>query len=178
LVDCDCEWVWYYGYGVLFLIRIEGREAIKDMTLKETLAKLKMIGLTYRTSNTGHPDYQRIFVVDKGGVSLGRITIFEGKYDHIKWYWREYGDVNRSDYYIQAWALLLQHNEVLTKEVWEKVLQEAKEMQQQDMENKRQWRKDNPPKVMANGKTGRRRALKEKNIRSFIQEILKVKRLY
>ena len=130
------------------------------MNVTETIAKLAMIGLDGKFQGTGHADYARVYVM-QGTVTLGRITIYKGVYDHIKWYdgiIQAY-DVDQSRP-TMAWDLLLQHGKVLTDEMWSSIKISAQHLQEREIERLKQWRRDNPAGLDHNGVQKRRRAIK------------------
>lgn len=101
------------------------------MNVNETIAKLAMIGLKGKFQTTGHADYARVYVLDAAGVTLGRISIFQGAYSHIKWYSgiiEAYNIDQRRP--TLAWNMLLQSNEVLTDTMWSSIKHQAQVMQQ------------------------------------------------
>lgn len=128
---------------------------------------LQELGHTVSFVTTGHADYVRGFVLDKEGVTLGRITVYQGEYDHIKWYWRGHGGLCESDYIIFAWRHFLDTGKVLTRERYDGLIHQAEELQQADYDRKVQWRRDN----LYTG-NGRRRRLQRRNIRMFMGELL------
>lgn len=131
------------------------------MNIKETCDKLALIGLRGSVQGTGSADYTRIFVIDARNVTLGRITIYKGVYDHIKWYdgiIQAYDVDQRRP--TMAWDLLLQHGKVLTDEMWSSIKISAQHLQEQEIERLKQWRRDNPAKLDHNGIEKRRRAIK------------------
>ena len=136
--------------------------------------ELARIGCIGNVTSTGSESYDRCFIVDSEGFSVGRITIFEGVYHHTKWYFKEYGDLVGTDRLITQWEYLLTTNKTLNDWDYDSLVYLAKQAQQEDYDAKKQWRVDNPPKLKSNGKKGRRRALQYKNLRMFIKQLMYV----
>ena len=139
------------------------------MNTKEVCDKLALIGLRGKVQPTGCPEYVRIYVM-QGTVTLGRITIFQGTYSHIKWYEGISGaysmDQRRPT---MAWDLLLQHGKVLTDDMWSSIKIAAQRMQEQEIERLKQWRRDNPATKDKNGVEKRRRGVKGPSIMKCIR---------
>ena len=99
------------------------------MNVTETIAKLAMIGLKGKFQATGHADYARVYAM-QGTVTLGRITIFQGAYSHIKWYSgiiEAYNIDQRRP--TLAWDMLLQTGQVLTDKMWSSIKLQAQRIQ-------------------------------------------------
>jgi hypothetical protein len=150
-----------------------------NVNIEQTSQKLALIGLKANVQQTGHPDYTRIFVIDKEGVSLGRITIFRGAYDHIKWY-SGIIDAHSVDQWRPTveWDMLLQTGNILTDETWERAKRDALVMQAKEIERLKQWRRDNPARINSLGKHARRRAIERPSQKKCIRELLKLHGLY
>lgn len=137
--------------------------------IKGLLAK---VGLKVAIVGTGHEDYQRGFITDPEGVSIGRMTIYRGFYDHIKWYWNpmRYGpheELRDVDYYGLAAELVLSHNIVLTKADFQQMARAAKVKQQADLQ-KRLGARKLLPTHSAQGNKIKRKGITGKNIRCFM----------
>lgn len=130
------------------------------MTKTEAARIFGLFNHTLSIKSTKDIHYERGFIIDPRGVTLGRMTIIDGCYDHIKWYWRAYGPIDPSDFIINAWALYLSTGNILTKERWKFLIRRAKVLQRKDYEKKLEWRNAHPGK--------KRKGLKYKNIRMFL----------
>lgn len=136
------------------------------MNVEECLQGLSAIGLTGRVQVTGHPDYTRIFVM-KGVVSLGRIVIFKGLYTHVKWYWLQEGELGEPDLHIFRWNYWVKTGKVLTQQQYNEVYFKAKELREQDFQERLDWRREHPFK--SDGVTpAKRKPLSRKNIRRWM----------
>ena len=143
------------------------------MNVNEVKAKLELIGLKGKFQTTGHADYARIYVLDAHGVTLGRISMFQGAYSHIKWYSgiiEAYNIDQRRP--TLAWDMMLQTGQVLTDELWSSIKIQAQEMQLDATRQLQQWRLDNPPKLDHNGNPKRRRSIKGPSIMKCIRLIM------
>ncbi|MCK5617186.1 hypothetical protein KAR91_85775, partial [Candidatus Pacearchaeota archaeon] len=78
---------------------------MSSLSMPEVIAGFKSLGCNLNIVSTKHPDYKRGFILDSRNVTLGRMTILRGEYDRIKWYWRQYGSLNDSDFLIYSWYL-------------------------------------------------------------------------
>ena len=149
------------------------------MNVNETIAKLALIGLKGKFQTTGHADYARVYVLDAAGVTLGRITIFQGSYSHIKWYSgiiEAYNIDQRRP--TLAWDMLLQSNEVLTDTMWSSIKHQAQVMQQAETRKLEQWRLDNPPKLDHLGRPKRRRSIKGPSLMKCIRQVMNLSGAY
>lgn len=148
------------------------------MNNAEVVQKLALIGLTGKVQTTGDSRYVRIYIM-QGTVSLGRITMFEGKYSHVKWYEgvaQGYDINNRRPLY--AWDLLLQQSKVLTDELWFGILESAQRLQQEDVARLEQWRRDNPARLDRNGVRKRRRGIKGRKLSACVRDMLNLQGFY
>jgi len=136
----------------------------KIMNREQTIEALRKIGLEGNFQRTKHNDFGRIFVIDEHGVTLGRITMYQGCYDHIKWYFRFYGELCESDFIAARWSYLLGTGGVLSREAWNAAITEAEEYRKKDYEEKAQWRRDNP---LPGGKS--RKKLRGRSVRGLIK---------
>lgn len=149
------------------------------MNVNEVKAKLELIGLKGKFQTTGHADYTRIYVLDARGVTLGRISMFQGAYSHIKWYEgiiEAYNIDQRRP--TLAWDMLLQSGQVLTDEMWSSIKVQAQAMQLEEVRKLEQWRRDNPPKRDHNGDPKRRRSIKGPSIMKCIRVIMNLSGAY
>lgn len=143
------------------------------MNTKETCDKLALIGLRGKVQTTGHPDYVRIYVLDAQGVTLGRISIFQGAYSHIKWYSgiiEAYNVDQRRP--TLAWDMLLQTGQVLTDTMWSSIKVTAQRMQEEETRKLELWRIANPPALDHLGKPKRRRSIKGPSIMKCIRQVM------
>lgn len=149
------------------------------MDLATTLIKLKQIGLRGQAQGTGSADYVRVFVLDAAGVTLGRITIFKGQYDHIKWYTgviEAYNIDQRRP--TLAWDMLLQSGQVLTDVMWSSIKVQAQRMQEQEIARLKRWREDNPAKLDHLGHPKRRRAIQGPSVMKCIRQVMNLSGVY
>ena len=142
------------------------------MNVKETIAKLAMIGLKGKFQGTGHADYERVYVI-QGTVTLGRITIFHGAYSHIKWYSGiiEAYDIDQRRPTL-AWDMLLQTGQVLTDEMWSSIKLQAQRIQEDEIRKLELWRIENPPGVDHLGRIKRRRSIKGPSLMKCIRQVM------
>ena len=148
------------------------------MNVNEIIAKLAMIGLKGKFQVTGHADYARVYVM-QGTVTLGRITIFQGAYSHIKWYSgiiEAYNVDQRRP--TLAWDMLLQTGQVLTDEMWSSIKHQAQVMQIAETRKLEQWRLDNPPKLDHLGRPKRRRSIKGPSLMKYIRQVMNLTGAY
>ena len=136
------------------------------MTINETVKKFDRLDCSIVILQTGHPDYIR-GIVTKDGISLGRITFKDGVYDHIKWYWRQYGYLNSSDKLIFFWNHIQKYYEVLSDVRYDQLVIKAEQLYKEDYAAKLLWRQNNAKK---NG--GHRAKLTGKSVRGFLRELL------
>lgn len=141
------------------------------MDIKATVAAMARLGLTVNVQPTGHPDYIRGFVKD-GTVSLGRITFFEGKYSHVKWYLGDYGQICDFDKIAYGWTYLLSTGKTLTDERWKQLLAEAEKLSDEDYQRKVDWRRQNPTPINREGKQRSRGKLQRDTTRKFLRQLL------
>lgn len=148
------------------------------MNVKETIAKLALIGLDGKFHGTGHADYESVYII-QGTVTLGRITIFHGAYSHIKWYSGiiEAYDIDQRRPTL-AWDMLLQTGQVLTDTMWSSIKVQAQAMQFEEVRKLEQWRRDNPAKLDHNGDPKRRRGIKGPSIMKCIRVIMNLSGAY
>lgn len=125
----------------------------------ELVRRFKLIGCKVNLVKTGSPDYVRGFIVDPDGVSIGRATIHHGELSHIKWYWRGEGDLVNTDFIMIQWRYLQWCDRVLTREMYQSIVEHATELQQDDYNKKVNHRATLKPK--------KRKSIQGKNIRSF-----------
>lgn len=85
----------------------------------------------------------------------------------MKWYWREYGELNESDYFIHSWNHALATGEPITRQQWAELVQRAEQLSREDYQQKLQWRRNNPK---PEGK--RRKKLEGRSARAFIRDLL------
>lgn len=118
------------------------------MNAAEALEALAAIGLRGQLRRTGHPDWQRIFIIDARGVTQGRISIHCGAEAGIKWYVSKvsgYGRVLEDERLPAAWNLWTQRRERLTVERWNIALQRAIQAAQAERDEKQAARDALPP---------------------------------
>lgn len=148
------------------------------MNVKETIAKLALIGLEGKFQGTGHADYERVYVI-RGTVTLGRITIFHGAYSHIKWYSgiiEAYNIDQRRP--TLAWDMLLQTGQVLTDEMWSSIKIQAQRIQEDEIRKLELWRIENPPGVDHIGRVKRRRGIKGPSLMKCIRQVMNLSGAY
>lgn len=148
------------------------------MNVKETIAKLALIGLDGKFQGTGHADYERVYVI-QGTVTLGRITIFHGAYSHIKWYSGiiEAYDIDQRRPTL-AWDMLLQTGQVLTDEMWSSIKIQAQRIQEDEIRKLEIWRIENPPGVDHLGRVKRRRSIKGPSLMKCIRQVMNLSGAY
>uniref|UniRef100_A0AAU8EHJ6 Uncharacterized protein n=1 Tax=Klebsiella phage vB_Kpn2-P2 TaxID=3230849 RepID=A0AAU8EHJ6_9VIRU len=148
------------------------------MNVKETIAKLALIGLDGKFQGTGHADYERVYVI-QGTVTLGRITIFHGAYSHIKWYSGiiEAYDIDQRRPTL-AWDMLLQTGQVLTDEMWSSIKLQAQRIQEDEIRKLETWRIENPPGVDHLGRVKRRRSIKGPSLMKCIHQVMNLSGAY
>lgn len=148
------------------------------MNVNETIAKLDMIGLKGKFQATGHADHARVYVM-QGTITLGRITIFQGAYSHIKWYSgiiEAYNVDQRRP--TLAWDMLLQTGQVLTDEMWSSIKLQAQRIQEEELRKLELWRIENPPGVDHLGRVKRRRSIKGPSLMKCIRQVMNLSGAY
>lgn len=148
------------------------------MNVNETIAKLALIGLKGKFQVTGHADYARVYVM-QGTVTLGRISIFQGAYSHIKWYSgiiEAYNIDQRRP--TLAWDMLLQTGQVLTDDMWSSIKIQAQRIQEEEMRKLELWRIENPPGVDHLGRVKRRRSIKGPSLMKCIRQVMNLSGAY
>lgn len=131
-----------------------------------------LIGHTVNFISTGDLRYVRGFIISPNGITLGRITVYKGQYDHTKWYWRGEGFLNSSDYLKYAWEHYLRTQHMLSEEEFDTIVHKAAVLRQADLDAKKQWRRENPLTQQQKARGSKRKALQGKDIRRFIEELL------
>ena len=115
---------------------------------------------------TGSPDWHRGFVHDSRGCSIARISFYKGKIKYIKNYIRGYQQsLCETDWVMMRLTRYLSDYRVITKYEFMSLVKKAKYIVAKDLEEKKQWRLDNPSKKS-------RRKLKGKNIRPVLAELI------
>lgn len=118
------------------------------------LDRLKQIGLNGKLSKTGHVDYERVFVLDPAGVSIGRMTIFRGEYSHTKWYVKKAnftGCLRDNEIYVLMWEWFERLGRQLSTEEIFKAWDMAEAESDQIHRDRLQWRALNlSPKTRKN----------------------------
>ena len=148
------------------------------MNVNETIAKLAMIGLKGKFQATSHADYARVYVM-QGTITLGRISIFQGAYSHIKWYSGiiESYDIDQRRPTL-AWDMLLQTGQVLTDEMWSSIKLRAQRIQEEEVRKLELWRIENPPGVDHLGRIKRRRSIKGPSLMKCIRQVMNLSGAY
>lgn len=131
------------------------------------------IGLELDVVRTGSPEYERGFI-RKGEVSLGRATLRNGDVEHIKWY-LETTNTPENDYdglafYLSAVYVRATFGALLARDQWLEGVATARELREQDIKAKQEWRHKNP-KCLQNSKRRTRRKLEGRHLSSFLPEI-------
>lgn len=130
------------------------------MDANELVRRFKLLGCVVNLANTGSSDYVRGFIVDPCGVSIGRATIHKGEFSHIKWYWRGDGDLVDTDFIMCQWCFMQWCGGVLPRELYDRMVSVAEELQRRDYQSKVSRRLEMPLR--------KRKAVRGKNIRSFL----------
>ena len=89
------------------------------------LWNMAQIGCTVKIDTTGSPYYQRGFIRDPRGVQIGRATIHSQKLDHIKWYWKGYGELVLSDRLRTKYDFLVLRGRILTDYMYDVLISGA-----------------------------------------------------
>lgn len=120
------------------------------MNLAQVLHNLSRIGLRGEARCTQNPDYMRVFVLDSEGVTVGRITMFQGTYNHFKWYGSKIAwgtePLLPNERIPYMWQGVAQYDRVITDEEWNAALEEGWRLARKSYEEKLAWREANPPK--------------------------------
>lgn len=138
------------------------------MDIAEIEEKMSHIGCSIDIVKTGHPRFHRGFIryVDEQDrtITAGRMTIYDGKYDHIKWYCgsSSHPAIMNYDYYIFAWNMIVRRGIVVDKDIWLCCLDDCYEMSKQAKAEKQAARDKLKPK--------KRRALITPNPRHFMEK--------
>jgi len=143
------------------------------MNVEQTLEALKKINLTGHLQGTGDPRWKRIFVEDYLKTRIGRISIFEEKYSHVKWYGFESlpeGEINFFERIAYRWEYLLKHGEPLDEARFQELEKQAWQLANDRQASILAARKARP--CNENGKRIRRAKLRPANPRKYLQELL------
>lgn len=121
------------------------------MNKQQILEALGRLGLNYELQLTGSPRYERCFIKlyrpdSDIPISLGRITILDGKYDHTKWYADSHDNINEWTFYQTQWNYLLMTDQVLTRKQYDAALTKAQAVAQAKHDAAKQWRAEHPKK--------------------------------
>jgi hypothetical protein len=131
------------------------------MKVNEFKKRLELAGCYGRYSQTGHPDYARVYIMKKG-VTYGRATIFKGAYSHYKMYGENWNHEHLSYEYVSI-KYAIATGKALFVETFEEAKKKAKQVQQDTLNEKLAWRETNP-KFDKNGKPKKRQKLHGKKL--------------
>lgn len=147
------------------------------MTEAKTLLYLTQLGLHYTVQQTGDPRWKRIFISmdikDEVRVQVGRVSIFEGNYSHIKWYgisYNEQGEIRECEHLAYQWNYLLQMGKLLDPAHYEACLNKAWELAHERRAAIQAKRQANSRRE--DGKPVKRKGLAPANPRRFLWELL------
>ena len=143
------------------------------MNKEETLARYQVFGCQINFVETGHSRYVRGFVIGPTGTSLGRITMLDGHYDHVKWY---SGNSISTHYICMAISQLLNRDRHLSKVLYEAIMKEAEVVRKADLAKKKAWRYANPKPARTDGSIpSKRRPVQGRCLFSIFSELLSKK---
>jgi hypothetical protein len=139
------------------------------MTTEEVIARLEQMGLRGNLQSTGHPDYERIFILDKDKVSIGRVTIYKGKLQHVKWYVKKLrdlrGELLEDEKFVYIWNAFMECDRPPTEAEFDTALTLAKTRMRDRLDKLRAIRESFGKK--------KRKGLKGPNYRRYLGECLK-----
>ncbi len=120
------------------------------MDLATFLSKMKNIGLRTRLTNTGHSDFQRVFIMRDDNVTIGRASIYKGNYSHIKWYLQNpeplANEGQRLSFYHQVlWVIEMNKKDFkLDLDMFDILCKRTATAIKEDKAEKQAWRDANP----------------------------------
>ncbi|MDH5185433.1 MAG: hypothetical protein OEX12_16255 [Gammaproteobacteria bacterium] len=135
---------------------------------------LQPFGAKLSIQQTGDPRWVRGFIhlSQKDGIplSLGRVSFFNGDFYGLKWYGGQASINDKHGHLKYGLEYFIRFNVYLTVDRWNAAVTKAKELHQQDLARKIQWRKDNP--IPANRKQKKRKPLEGRSAEAFLLDIL------
>jgi hypothetical protein len=124
------------------------------MNGSEALVALREIGLRGQLRMTGHPEWQRIFMIDAQGITQGRISLRNGLVESVKFYVVKVSDgphILPNEIYPTAWTLWTQRRERIDVGRWNMAIETAKRAACAERDEKQAWRNANPLGLNARG---------------------------
>lgn len=120
--------------------------------------------------------WQFLFVLTKGGITIGRITLKDGELHSLRSYKKDYHtEIDVTDLIFFRIEKFIQSNgEVfITKYQFHLLEEKAKKWVEDDKNSKLARRRANPPKIdPKTGKPKRRRSIKGRSVRSVLQRMI------
>lgn len=105
----------------------------------------KIINCKFNIQKTGHRDWVRAFVLNSQEVTIGRLNFFQDSLYNIKNYKRYYIDtLDETDFIFFRLSRYLKDKTIISLTEYNNLIEQAKEIQQKDLENKINWRQNNP----------------------------------
>jgi hypothetical protein len=118
--------------------------------------------------------WKRIYILNKQECQIGRVSFLDGEIKSIKNYKKDYRkDLDETDFIIFRMVKFIDSNILISDSVYEELVEKADSILDKEMEEKIQWRRDNPPKIRkSSGKPNRRKALQKGNIRRVLRKLI------
>jgi len=93
--------------------------------------------VTFNLVKTGHLDFVRVFILRGDGCQIGRMTVFKGQFDHVKWYKSEsYREFDESDFVKAKVELYFRTGKVLSRDQYNLMVAESIQMSEHDLQVK------------------------------------------
>ena len=116
--------------------------------------------------STGSPEWFRVFITRKDGIQIGRVNFKNGKLYNIKNYKKDYiNSLDETDCIFMRMQKYFLDKTIISLEMYNKLIEKAKQVQKEDLEQKLKWRKENNPNK-------KRKKIEGKNIRRILQNLI------
>ena len=107
----------------------------------------KELGCTLKISKTGSPAWKRIFVIDKDGCSIARISLENDEFYSFKHYKPYYiKTLSDEDKICLRLEKYLTTGTIVPSDIYDQLVAKAIKIADKDIAEKKAWRATNPPK--------------------------------
>lgn len=121
---------------------------------------------------TGDAKWKRIFILDNG-ISIGRISLLEGKIYSIKHYKRWHvRELDSGDFIFMNLERFLMGRDFISQLIYDQLLAQAYNLVKADYKAKQDFRKNNPIIQIEGKPKKKRKKLEGKNIRYELQQLV------